>query len=322
VLFQSVPDMQETLIKWAEHVFRNVFQTQFAAGAFTPAARVGTEHFFPMVVPVFRRLEKRTGNRRRRALFVNKISEMEMPRPTTFTIEAFQTILGRISEGETLKAICREDGMPDPKTFRRWVREYPERVRMYDQARLDGTDALADELIDIAWDTSNDTLVDAKDRPYANHEWIARSRLKSETIRFLLMKLNPRRYGERMPDVIAARELDQEQAQLARPEPVLSITRTIVDSDNRWRERAHELEEELARLKAQPAQITYDPGPLPRRMDSEVAERMVRLIKDYVRKDDQREPAAVLDEVMGVVERALEDKYGYPFEPVKVPATA
>ena len=248
-----------------------------------------------------------------------------MPTPSTFTVETFFAILDRIRNGETLKAICREDGMPDPNTFRRWVRDFPERERLYDKARLDGTDALADELIDIAWDTSHDTIVDAKGRATCNHEWIARSRLKSETIRFLLMKLNPRRYGEKMPDVIAAREMDAEQAQLTGPEQVVSITRTIVDSPEgaaHWRQRARDLEQQLETLKNGPRMLTHDPGPLPSRMDRQIAERMVQLIKKYVPQDDQREPTAVLDEVMGIVERALEYRWGYPVEPVEEPASA
>src|SRR5216683_1827166 len=129
-----------------------------------------------------------------------------MTTPSTFTDEIFETILARLADGQTLRQICRDPEMPNRETVVRWTRNDDGRRRLYDQARRDGTDSLADDLVDIAWDTSNDTTVTERGTPVANHEWIARSRLKSETIRFLLMKLNPRRYGDKLPEAIEARE--------------------------------------------------------------------------------------------------------------------
>jgi hypothetical protein len=48
-VFQTVPGNAKTLIKWAEHLFRYLFQTHVAAGAFMPSS--GTEHFILGGVP-------------------------------------------------------------------------------------------------------------------------------------------------------------------------------------------------------------------------------------------------------------------------------
>jgi hypothetical protein len=53
-MFQTVPDNAETLIEWAEHLFRYLFQTHVAAGAFMPSQESGTEHLFLGGVPLFR----------------------------------------------------------------------------------------------------------------------------------------------------------------------------------------------------------------------------------------------------------------------------
>jgi hypothetical protein len=54
-VFQTVPGNAETLIKWPEHLFRYLFQTHVAAGAFMPSQESGTEHLILGGVPVFRR---------------------------------------------------------------------------------------------------------------------------------------------------------------------------------------------------------------------------------------------------------------------------
>jgi hypothetical protein len=251
-----------------------------------------------------------------------------MTTPSTFTDEIFETILGRLANGQTLRQICRDPEMPDRETVVRWTRNDDGRRRQYDQARRDGTDSLADDLVDIAWDTSNDTTVTERGTPVANHEWIARSRLKSETIRFLLMKLNPRRYGEKLPEAIEAEALEMEQQSriaeaqqidkieliMIKPGDVMSVNGKWVPSDGATlRARIMELEALLAGhnpAPAAPALLTHDPGPLPTRMDQDIAARMVRLIKDYVRKDDQRPSEMVLDEVLTVCRDALLTVYG------------
>ena len=44
-----------------------------------------------------------------------------MARPSLFTDELFAEILGRIADGKSLRAVCREDGMPAMSTVMRWV---------------------------------------------------------------------------------------------------------------------------------------------------------------------------------------------------------
>jgi hypothetical protein len=250
--------------------------------------------------------------------------------PSTFTEEIFETILARLADGQTLRQICRDPEMPDRETVVRWTRNDDARRRQYDQARRDGTDSLADDLVDIAWDTSNDTTVTERGTPVCNHEWIARSRLKSETIRFLLMKLNPRRYGDKLPEAIEAEEHEAEQQKKFEADnrvtdikiELIGVAPGALEFDDRGnplpnsaaglRARIAELEAELAgrtQTTKPSALLEHDPG-LPKRMDSEIASRMVRLIRDCVPITGNREPAAVLDEVLIVVRNALALHFG------------
>jgi len=55
-LFRSVPVTKESLVEWAKHLFRYMFQTQSARGAFMPPHRVEQNIF---IVGVFQRSGER-----------------------------------------------------------------------------------------------------------------------------------------------------------------------------------------------------------------------------------------------------------------------
>ena len=100
-----------------------------------------------------------------------------MGRPSTFTDEIFDQICTRLANGEVLKAICRDDAMPDRATVLRWIAADDGKRKKYDAARRACVEFWSDEIIEIATDGRNDTIVDRKGRRGCNHEWIARSRV-------------------------------------------------------------------------------------------------------------------------------------------------
>jgi hypothetical protein len=53
VLFRSVSVASESLIKWPEHVFRYLFQSDVAVGAFMPPHQAEQNSPFPMVFRCF-----------------------------------------------------------------------------------------------------------------------------------------------------------------------------------------------------------------------------------------------------------------------------
>lgn len=264
-----------------------------------------------------------------------------MGRPSTYTDEIFETICERLENGEVLKQICSDPEMPDRSTVLRWIATDDSRRRKYDQARYACVEYWADEIIQIATDGSKDTVIDEKGRARCDHEWVSRSRLRIETIRHLMAKINPSRYGDKLPEAIQARQMEIEQQQqiAAAPRRIERIILTGVSPgdlmqgpDGEWvpsgadalRERIAELEAALAAhhkgpQTKPPALLEYDPG-LPKRMDQEIASQMVRLIRDCVPVDGRREPAAVLDECLSVIRTALRTHFGPTGEVFEMPA--
>ena len=124
--------------------------------------------------------------------------EVKSPgRPTIFTPEIADEIVERLSEGEPLRQICRDERMPSWQTVYRWKSDDEAFSRRIAGAREAGFDAIAEECLDIADETSNDTVYgDSGARP--NSEWITRSKLRVETRLKLLAKWDPKRYGDKI----------------------------------------------------------------------------------------------------------------------------
>lgn len=123
-------------------------------------------------------------------------------RPTKYTKAIASRILLRLSMGESLRSVCRDKDMPDESTVRDWaICDRDGFSPQYAKARDCGLDAMADELLEIADDASNDWMENHNpDNPgwVANQEHIARSRLRLDTRKWLMSKMAPKRYGDRI----------------------------------------------------------------------------------------------------------------------------
>lgn len=121
-------------------------------------------------------------------------------RPSRYSPHLAKAICQRLAAGETLRAICRDAGMPPERTVRGWALDDVEGFGPhYARAREIGYATLADEILEIADDSLRDTIpgVDgAPDRP--NSEWINRSRLRVDTRKWLLAKALPKIYGDKL----------------------------------------------------------------------------------------------------------------------------
>jgi hypothetical protein len=58
-----------------------------------------------------------------------------------------ETILGRLAEGQSLSAICRDDDMPNRATVQRWQNDDAEFDAAVTRAREDGYQLLADRAL-------------------------------------------------------------------------------------------------------------------------------------------------------------------------------
>lgn len=123
---------------------------------------------------------------------------MPAGRPSEYNPELATAICARISQGESLRKILRDPGMPDHVTIYKWIRDFPEFLTQYTTARENQADTLADEITEIADDSSADTITDEDGRERCDKEWVARSRLRVDARKWVASKLKPKKYGERL----------------------------------------------------------------------------------------------------------------------------
>lgn len=124
-------------------------------------------------------------------------------RPTLYDPAIAAEILARLSTGETLRQICRDDHMPAASTVCLWnLRNISGFAEHYARAREDCYEAWADEIIEISDDGSNDWMdrETAKGRMIRvqDQETQQRSRLRCDNRKWLLSKLLPHKYGDKL----------------------------------------------------------------------------------------------------------------------------
>ena len=120
-------------------------------------------------------------------------------RPSIYTPELAQTICCRIAEGESVRSIGRDDDMPTEATIRGWaLDDLNGFFSQYTRAVQIRAMRWADEITEIADDGSNDTYVDENGNERTNAEVVARSRLRVDTRKWMLSKVLPKVYGDKL----------------------------------------------------------------------------------------------------------------------------
>lgn len=124
-----------------------------------------------------------------------------MGQQSTYTPELAAEICERLATGESLRAICSDADMPSERTVRRWASDDVEGFApQYARARDMGLDTMADSLLDIADDGTNDWVEsNDPDNPgyRLNGENVQRSKLRVDARKWYLSKLAPKKYGDK-----------------------------------------------------------------------------------------------------------------------------
>lgn len=101
-----------------------------------------------------------------------------------FSPELFDTICERIAEGESLRDICKDDGMPNKSSVFRWVGSDDTLRDQYARAREVQADVEFDEIREIA-DTATPENVNV-------------ARLQIDARKWRASKMRPKVYGDKL----------------------------------------------------------------------------------------------------------------------------
>ncbi len=129
-------------------------------------------------------------------------AEAQIGRPSSYTDAIADEICEKLADGQSLRTICLAEGMPNRATVFRWLAANETFRDQYARARDAQAEALADEILDIADDGSNDWM-ERYDDDGGNIGWkengeaMQRSRLRVEARKWVAAKLLPKKYGDK-----------------------------------------------------------------------------------------------------------------------------
>jgi len=107
-----------------------------------------------------------------------------------------EEICRRIADGESLRAICRDDRMPATSTVCLWLADDETFREQYARARELQADALFDEILEISDRAEKDYRVDDEGRLTVDSENIQRAKLMVDSRKWMAAKLRPKKYGD------------------------------------------------------------------------------------------------------------------------------
>lgn len=122
--------------------------------------------------------------------------------PTIYTTEiAIEICTAIATDTVSLKSLCkRNEHFPSVATIFNWLSSNKEFLDLYTRAKEQQADMMAEDILDIADDGSNDFMTITKgDMSYEveNKEWTSRSKLRIESRKWLAAKLLPKKYSEK-----------------------------------------------------------------------------------------------------------------------------
>ncbi len=129
-----------------------------------------------------------------------KTTKRKRGRPSIYSVALATRICTRLAGGESLRHICGDAKMPAESTVHGWLvaDEHKDFAARYALARCLQADFFADEILEIADDADNDFTAGKEGGKVVNHEHISRSRLRVDTRKFLMGKLDPKKYGDKL----------------------------------------------------------------------------------------------------------------------------
>lgn len=151
-----------------------------------------------------------------------------------YTNEIAELVCDLIGNGISLKRVCQVPGMPTRQVVMKWTREDEHFESMYTRAKIGSTEAMADDILDIADDGSNDFMEDGYMRGKTpgyrvDGENINRSKLRVETRKFLMAALKPKKYGAHTDLTTNGKDLPAQILGMINVNQQENTSRTILD---------------------------------------------------------------------------------------------
>jgi uncharacterized protein YodC (DUF2158 family) len=127
---------------------------------------------------------------------------------TTFTQQKADEICKQIADGKSLRSICADDSMPCTDTVLKWLIDIEGFSAQYAHARELQMELMASEIIEIAEESPMMTITfgESGEKTCLDNAGIQRNRLRVDTRKWLMSKLAPKKYGDRVTQEVTGKD--------------------------------------------------------------------------------------------------------------------
>jgi len=123
-------------------------------------------------------------------------------RPSAYSDDLADAICEHIVSGLSIREIGEKPEMPAPSTIWRWAATNQNFQERYARAMEVRAERFAEELLEIADDGTNDWMSrqgdDGETIRVLDHEHVQRSKLRIDSRKWLMAKMAPKKYGDKV----------------------------------------------------------------------------------------------------------------------------
>lgn len=117
-------------------------------------------------------------------------------RPSDYLPEVAADICSLLADGESLRKVCERPGMPNKSTVFRWLAQHEEFRDQYAKATETRADAIFEDMFDIADNVAEEAAA------------VGKARLRIDTRKWALARMNPKKYGDKVTQDIDVKSSD------------------------------------------------------------------------------------------------------------------
>ena len=115
------------------------------------------------------------------------------------TIKAFDEIIGLLEKGDSLSDVLKQNkDYPSRPTFYKFLKGNDDCFNKYARATKMRADFLFDQILEIADKQDKDVVISKEGIEVINHNLVNRNRLQIDSRKWVLSKMNPKKYGEKL----------------------------------------------------------------------------------------------------------------------------
>lgn len=107
----------------------------------------------------------------------------------------FKSIISEIENGASLRSAITKTNLINRDTFNEWIKENETFSDQYARAKDERTDFIFEEILTIA-DSQEGDIIKKDGIEVTNHDVIQRARLRVDARKWMLGKMNKRKYGD------------------------------------------------------------------------------------------------------------------------------